>query len=220
MTNNTEIRSTTYSEVFGTLRLFYDCGEGELLYCAKDMAKMFGYKDPGRSVRNLCRHISKISFDTDGGVQRLNFINIDDVCRLCKHASTEDLDDLCEYIDLVTVDFFRDLETGFVDCEEDVYDGLFDEDEEFDDVAEYPDDEHDEGYLKLLEKNSAPELPHMDKATHDYLGGDFIDKFSKAIEAYQYSQEAIGKALRDPEILIKAALLISEYQADCINGKA
>ena len=118
MTKNTEIRATIDSEVYGTLRLWYNPSEDELLYCAKDAAKMFGFKDPGRSVRNLCRHISKICFNTDGGVQRLNFIGQEDICRLCENSPEPDPCDICEYIECVTDDFFCDIENDFADCED------------------------------------------------------------------------------------------------------
>lgn len=213
MTKNTEIRATIDSEVYGTLRLWYNPSEDELLYCAKDVAKMFGYKDPGRSVRNLCRHISKICFNTDGGVQRLNFIGQEDICRLCENSPEPDPCDICEYIECVTDDFFCDIENDFADCEDKDYEDDYDEEE--DELDIFFDDEHDEGYLELIEKNNAYEIPDSSEATYNYLGKDFIEGFEKALDAYDFLIEAISKALENPELFVKAAVLV----ADC-NAKA
>lgn len=208
MMNNTEIRATFESGEYGTLRLYYNPADDELLYCAKDAAKMFGYKDPGRSVRNLCRHIEKISFDTDGGVQRLNFIEEEDICRLCENAPCCDPYDVCEYIESVKEDFFYDLDHGFIDCDEEADDLLIDADED-----EY-EDTHDEGYLNLLRKNNAPEIPACDKGTYNYLGKAFIAGFEKALDAYNCLKDTVEAALEDPELLIKAALLVADCNAE------
>lgn len=209
MTKNTEIRATIDSEIYGTLRLWYNPSEDELLYCAKDVAKMFGYKDPGRSVRNLCRHIEKISFDTDGGVQRLNFIGQDDICRLCENAPCIDPYDVCEYIESIEEDFFYDLDNGFIDCDEEEEDELLIDCDEDD-----YEDGHDEGYLELIEENSAPEIPEFSESTYKYLGKEFIEKFEKALDAYDFLIEAISKALENPELFVKAAVLVADCNAE------
>ena len=209
MMNNTEIRATFESEEYGTLRLYYNPLEDKLLCCAKDAAKMFGYKDPSRSVRNLCRHIEKISFDTDGGVQRLNFIGREDICRLCENAPCIDPWDVCEYIESAEEDFFYDLDNGFIDCdEEEDNDLLIDCDED-----DY-EDGHDEGFMELLEENNAPEIPELSESTYEYLGKEFIEKFEKALDAYDYLIDAVRKALENPEFFVKAAVLVADCNAE------
>ena len=203
MMKQTEIRATVNSEVYGTLRIYYNSELDELLYCAKDVAKMLNFKDPGRSVRNLCKRISKISFGTDGGIQRLNFIAQDDICRLCENAPGGKNCDVCEYIENVTYDFFDDLDDDFANCEE-----------KEDEIDIYPDDEHDEGYLELIKKNNAPEIPEFDEATYNYLGKDFIEGFEKALDAYNCLIETLSKALENPELFVKAAVLVADCNAE------
>ena len=210
MMNNTEIRATFESEEYGTLRLYYNPVEDELLYCSKDTAKMFGYKDPGRSVRNLCRHIEKISFDTDGGVQRLNFIGQEDICRLCENAPCIDPYDVCEYIESVKEDFFYDLDKGFADCEEEENSDLLIDAGVEDDYE----DSHDEGYLELVEKNNTPKMPEFGKSTCDYLGKEFIENFEKVLDTYNFIKDAVREALDNPELFVKVALLVADCNAE------
>lgn len=213
MTKNTEIRATIDSEVYGTLRLWYNPSEDELLYCAKDVAKMFGYKDPGRSVRNLCRHIEKISFDTDGGVQRLNFIGQDDICRLCENAPCIDPYDVCEYIESIEENFFYDLDNGFIDCDEEEEDELLIDCDEDD-----YEDSHDEGYLELIEENNSK--PELSDETRELLGNDFIDGFLDFIGSFEYLEIIYDKIMRNPADLLKAFVLISEFNRDHCNAEA
>ena len=82
MTKNTEIRATIDSEVYGTLRLWYNPSEDELLYCAKDAAKMFGFKDPGKVANDRCLNVIKEKHYTSSGIQTLNFIDKTEIDKL------------------------------------------------------------------------------------------------------------------------------------------
>lgn len=114
--NNKEIKVTYESDCYGNLRLYYNPATEELLFCAKDAAKMFGFSDPGRSVRAHCMHPKKIEFDTNGGPQRLNFIDENDLLRLSDHSPYPDADDVLEYMDEIVNDFYADPdETHFED---------------------------------------------------------------------------------------------------------
>ena len=213
MMKQTEIRATFESEEYGTLRLFYNPIEDKFLCCAKDAAKMFGYKDPGRSVRNLCRHIEKISFDTDGGVQRLNFIGQDDICHLCENAPCIDPYDVCEYIESIEENFFYDLDNGFIDCDEEEEDKLLIDCDEDD-----YEDSHDEGYLELIEENNSK--PELSDETRELLGNDFIDGFLDFIGSFEYLERIYDKIMRNPADLLKALVLISEFNRDHCNAEA
>ena len=110
MNKNKEIKVTYESDYYGNLRLYYNPEMEELLFCAKDAAKRFGFSDPGRSVRAHCMHPKKVEFETNGGPQRLNFIDENDLLRLSDHAPYPDADDVLEYIDEIVNDFYADLD--------------------------------------------------------------------------------------------------------------
>ena len=47
-----------------------------------------------------------------------------------------------------------------------------------------------------------------------YLGKDFIEGFEKALDAYDFLIEAISKALENPELFVKAAVLVADCNAE------
>ena len=69
------------SNEFGTVRT--DIGEnGNILFCASDVAKALGYSNPNKAINDHCRAITKRSTPISGKMQDINFIPESDVYRL------------------------------------------------------------------------------------------------------------------------------------------
>ncbi|HRS64344.1 MAG TPA: BRO family protein [Spirochaetia bacterium] len=81
-------------EHFGTLRTLVT--EGVVLFCANDVAEALDFCDPRGAVKYHCKNIEKHRHYTNGGVQTMNFTDIDDVMRLVassKIGNSEDFGD-------------------------------------------------------------------------------------------------------------------------------
>jgi prophage antirepressor-like protein len=75
-------------EDFGTLRTLVT--DGVVLFCANDVADALGFCDPRGAVKYHCKNIEKHRHFTNGGVQTMNFTDIDDVMRLISYSKSAD----------------------------------------------------------------------------------------------------------------------------------
>lgn len=55
-------------------------------FCATDVAKVLGYKNPNDAISKHCKGVAKRDTLTNGGVQKMAFINEPDVYRLIAHS--------------------------------------------------------------------------------------------------------------------------------------
>ena len=75
-------------EDFGTIRTLVT--DGVVLFCANDVADALGFCDPRGAVKYHCKNIEKHRHFTNGGVQTMNFTDIDDVMRLISYSKSAD----------------------------------------------------------------------------------------------------------------------------------
>ena len=81
---------------FGSVRTLEK--DGEVMFCAKDVAVSLGYKDPNNAIKAHCKRAHKIEAPTNGGVQRLLFISEGDVYRLIVHSRLPNAEEFEEWI--------------------------------------------------------------------------------------------------------------------------
>lgn len=80
MSNNFEIQ--VFENVdFGQVKSCIE-NDGTILFCASDVAKALGYKNPNKAVNDHCRAITKRYTPISGKMQEINFIPEGDVYRL------------------------------------------------------------------------------------------------------------------------------------------
>lgn len=65
---------------FGQVRTIDE--DGKILFCAKDVALAFGYKDHTNAIKQHCKGVVKRHLPTKGGNQLINFIPEGDIYRL------------------------------------------------------------------------------------------------------------------------------------------
>lgn len=80
MENNFEIQIFNNVD-FGEMRSCIE-NDGTVLFCASDVAKALGYKNPNKAINDHCRAITKRSTPISGKIQEINFIPEGDVYRL------------------------------------------------------------------------------------------------------------------------------------------
>ncbi|PAV39970.1 hypothetical protein CJ260_00595 [Megasphaera sp. ASD88] len=68
------------NEEFGQVRTIVE--QGNVLFCASDVAKALGYAIPSKAVNTHCKGVSKMEVPTSGGRQNMLFIPEGDVYRL------------------------------------------------------------------------------------------------------------------------------------------
>ena len=70
------------SKDYGKIRVIVDAETEEVLYCARDVAKAFGYREPGKVANDRCLNVVKEKHRTPSGMQILNFINKAEIDKL------------------------------------------------------------------------------------------------------------------------------------------
>ena len=79
---------------------------GNVLFCAKDIAKISGYKKPIKAIETNCKDITKRLIYTKYGIREIDFIHHDEVRKLInrgpfsqeqKDKLTQEIDDLFEF---------------------------------------------------------------------------------------------------------------------------
>lgn len=79
---------------FGDLRVIRE--GGELLFCAKDIGRMLGYRDISKSLHRYCGNVRKCPCRTASGTQMMNFVDPTDLAHLfahCKNPAAEAVSD-------------------------------------------------------------------------------------------------------------------------------
>lgn len=92
------------NERFGEIRTVTE--NGNVLFCAADVAKALGYKDTTNAIKQHCKGVVKHHILTNGGEQEMNFIPRGDVFRL---AATSKLDGAAEFESWFSMKLFRQL---------------------------------------------------------------------------------------------------------------
>jgi len=69
---------------FGNIRIINE--NGNILFCASDIAKALGYTNPRKAILDHCKGVTKRDTPTSGGIQEINFITESDVYRLIAHS--------------------------------------------------------------------------------------------------------------------------------------
>ena len=69
-------------EGYGMVRVIVDWETEEVLFCARDIAKALGYKEPGRVANDRCLRVVKKKHYSPSGMQTLNFISKTEINRL------------------------------------------------------------------------------------------------------------------------------------------
>ena len=85
------LKHTHVSNAFGSLRTV--CADNEVFFCANDVAKTLGFKDPHSAVRTHCLMPIKFTHSVSSNpnrVQKMNFIDPDDVLRLAKGSPLDE----------------------------------------------------------------------------------------------------------------------------------
>jgi len=205
--NKKLVRATYTNEIFGDIRLIYNFDANEVLVCARDVAKAFGFADPSRSVRDICISPVKESHITEGGLQVLNFITRDDFIRLFKHSKSEKCYSCFAFIETIVNDFTDKVIEKYC-SESDDYDADYEDEDDDDDVCYgnceqcdyfdecYPDedDETSEEFNELIRKHTTEEKD--------------IGDFDNIIEAI----EAIGKVITNDGIKINKVIIYDDCE--------
>lgn len=88
---------TVSSCVFGDVRIV-TIDDLFPVYCATDVARLFGFKDPRGAVRYYCKSIGKLRYEGKRGVRKMNFISVADVNRLCKASRDPYAEGVCSWL--------------------------------------------------------------------------------------------------------------------------
>lgn len=226
MTNKNEIRIKFNSEKYGALKVIFDLNEERILYCAKDVARIFGFGDPSRSVRDNCSNLIKKVHETDGGYQVMNFITVGDVFKLYNRSRIKDKRSALHFMTSSVFDDFesanfsnRDFDdSDYDDCDDEVVCEL--EDCYFCEMKDrcYPDgdypetdyeDTHNPDFMNLI--NSEPGVGGMSKEVREILGKESINDFSNFLDAVTTIEDMIEKVCNNPGILLKAYIAVCDF---------
>lgn len=85
-----------HSETYGNLRIILE--DDVLLFCARDIGEMLGFKDVRHGIMRHCRNIRKRKYQTASGVQVMNFIDATDALRLLSHTNSIAADDVAGWL--------------------------------------------------------------------------------------------------------------------------
>ena len=85
-----------HSETYGNLRIILE--DDVLLFCARDIGEMLGFKDVRHGIMRHCRNIRKHKYQTASGVQVMNFIDSTDALRLLSHTNSIAADDVAGWL--------------------------------------------------------------------------------------------------------------------------
>ncbi|MBQ7300444.1 MAG: Bro-N domain-containing protein [Clostridia bacterium] len=83
-----------HHNIHGDLRMIRE--NGELLFCAKDIGRMLGWRDITKSLHRHCGNVRKYPCQTASGTQMMNFIDTTDLVHLfahSKHPAAEEISD-------------------------------------------------------------------------------------------------------------------------------
>lgn len=115
ISNKNTTKYTFVDKEFGNIRVIVH--NYEVFFCAKDVCYAFGMRDYKRYVSQYCRYIHHFYHDTNGGIQRLNFIDFEDVLHLYEHAKIENAVELRKKLGIMMIAMMR-VHNGFVDSTE------------------------------------------------------------------------------------------------------
>ena len=111
MKEKTVFKGKYYSDKYGDLRTIFDKEGCRILFCARDVAKALGYRNPSASVKDICLNYVKEAHITDGGLQIMNFIGWDDIARLAQN-SRKDYSDYVRYLICAEIDMYDKFCSG------------------------------------------------------------------------------------------------------------
>jgi len=82
---------------FGDVRTF-ETLEGDVLFCAKDVATALGYKDTRHAISAHCKGGAKYPVPTNGGMQEMMFVPESDVYRLTFSSKLQKAEEFTDWI--------------------------------------------------------------------------------------------------------------------------
>lgn len=85
-----------HSETYGDLRIILE--DDVLLFCARDIGEMLGFKDVRHGIMRHCQSIRKRKYQTASGVQMMNFIDATDALRLLSHTTSIAAEDVAGWL--------------------------------------------------------------------------------------------------------------------------
>ena len=207
MTDNKQlIRATYTNEAYGDIRTIYNLETDEVLFCARDVAKGFGYADPSRSVRDICVNLIKEAHITDGGLQVLNFVRRYDVVRLFKHSRSENCYDFFFTLEAIANDFAENVFDRYIDNDGD--DG-YDDDEPFECFGDCEDCPHYDECAADDEYEDDITSPEFREFLAEHTT-DPVDEKRPYIGFLIQSIEEINNCLEDKGVFIAKAEIFSD----------
>ena len=69
-----------------------------LVYCATDVARMLGFRDPYSAVKNHCKAQRRLRYEDRHGARVMNFITAADIERLCDAALYRDAAEIHDWL--------------------------------------------------------------------------------------------------------------------------
>lgn len=78
---------------YGIIRVIVNAETEEVLFCARDVAKAFGFREPGKVANDRCLNVIKEKHYTPSGIQTLNFIDKTEIDKLV--MSDFSIDKMC-----------------------------------------------------------------------------------------------------------------------------
>lgn len=77
------------NDLFGSVRILTQ-NDGKVLFCGKDVAEALGYVNPLKAIRDHCKGVNELDTPTNGGIQKVKFIEEGDMYRLITHSKLPD----------------------------------------------------------------------------------------------------------------------------------
>ena len=108
----TPVNTTFYHDTLGKLRTVYT--EDNLLFSVRDISRIFGYKDDGKTLRRYCSHVKNLEF----GKQTMNFLSAADLDNLFRRGKYENSNELYNWICDTIIPELLELDYG----DDDLYD--------------------------------------------------------------------------------------------------
>lgn len=106
------VNTTFYHDDLGKLRTVY-IGDN-LFFSIRDISRIFGYKDEGKTLRRYCSHVNKLDF----GKLNMNFMSAADLDNLFRREKYENSNELYNWICDTIIPELLELDYG----DDDLYD--------------------------------------------------------------------------------------------------
>lgn len=82
---------------FGDIRIVMN-ESNEPMFVASDVAKVLGYTNPQKAIRDHCKGVNEMDTPTNGGIQKVKFIQEGDVYRLIMRSQLPDAEKFQDWV--------------------------------------------------------------------------------------------------------------------------